>query len=94
MSLPPYLGDEARLLTRLGTALVAVGLVLVAVGLLLPWLVKGEGRVEGGAVIVIAPLPIVVASSPSMARTLMLLGIVLTVLAALLFLAPMLLARR
>ncbi len=85
-------GEPFKLFTLLGIAFIVIGVVLVTVGILLPAL--KAGKAEGGAVIVIGPIPIVIASSPSTARTLMLLGIVLTVLALLAFLLPPILLRR
>jgi uncharacterized membrane protein len=87
--------DLGRLAVMIGLALIVGGIVLVLAGFLLPLLLGKEGaRVEGGAVILVGPVPIVVASSPSVARLLMLLGIVLTVLAALAFILPTILLRR
>ena len=60
-----------------GMLMVIIGMVLVVAGILLSaW---REGRVEGGAVIVIGPIPIVIGSSPGIAKTLLLLGLALTV---------------
>ena len=85
--------DEYKFVVILGVVLIVAGLALLALGLILPGL-KAGGKVEGGAVIIIGPIPIVVASSPSTARILMILGIVLTLLALLTFLLPPLLLRR
>ena len=94
MAHAPYpLFDEYKFIVVLGVALIIAGLAMLALGLILPGL-KAGGKVEGGAVIVIGPIPIVIASSPSTARTLMVLGIVLTLLALLTFLLPPLLLRR
>jgi len=67
-----------------------LGIVLVVIGftiLLLEALRnKGEGKVEGGMVVVIGPLPIVIGSSERVSIVLLVLAIVLTVIVLSLFL--------
>jgi len=64
-------------------ALVAIGMVLALVGILLIFLSalkaqeKAGGRVEGGAVVVIGPLPLVFGTSERVAKALMVLAIAL-----------------
>lgn len=70
-------------------ALLVVGLFLVALAillLLLDFLRKGgEVEAEGGAVVIVGPLPIVIASSQRAAKALIALAIALTVLSIVLF---------
>ncbi len=68
---------DARL-TALGFILVFAGLLLVIVGLISEAWSRG-GKVEGGAVIIIGPFPIVIGSSPGAAKILTILGVVLTI---------------
>mgnify|MGYP001076495060 CR=1 FL=1 len=77
-------------LASLGVALILAGFIITIIAILLlgfsrGWREKGEGR--GGAVIVLGPIPIVIGSDPSTARTLMLLAVILLAAAAILFLA-------
>jgi len=80
----------AAYLASLGVALILVGLTVTIIAVLLlsfprRWRGKSEGR--GGAVIILGPIPIVIGSDPSTAKTLMLLAMILLVAAAILFLA-------
>lgn len=79
-------------LVMLGFALIIAGIAAVMVGTLLEAARSGKGEV--GGVVIIGPFPIVWGSSPGAAKTAALLGIVLLVLAVLVFLLPVLLARR
>ena len=83
-------------LATLGLILLFIGVGLIILGLLLPLLSGGvKARGEGGAVIIIGPIPIVLASSPETAKILLILAIVLTViLVAFFFLLPGLLTRQ
>lgn len=68
----------------LSGALLAAGVALVVFGMLLIMLATlragGEGRVEGGGVIIVGPVPIVVGSNQKVASVLLVLAVVLTVL--------------
>jgi uncharacterized protein (TIGR00304 family) len=72
-------------------ALFAVAVILVLVGMLLVLLgamresEEGEKKVRGGAVLVIGPIPIVFGSDKEVTKILMILAIVLTVVAAAIF---------
>jgi uncharacterized membrane protein len=79
-----YLGGDDMRIALVGLLLVFIGLVLVVLGMLSSML-RGGGKAEGGAVIIIGPIPIVVASSPGAAKALMVLGIVLTAAVILLY---------
>lgn len=59
--------------------LVFVGVALVFLGIAIMLLVSGEGRTEGGAVVVIGPVPIVVGSSRSAALAAAVVGAVLII---------------
>jgi len=71
-----------------------LGIVLVVIGftiLLLEALRnKGKGEVEGGMVVVIGPLPIVIGSSERVSIVLLVLAIVLTVIVLSIFLLQVL----
>lgn len=71
----------ALVLFALGFALVAAGVLLLALSAL-----KGGRRLEGGAVLVIGPLPIAIGTGERITRALLALAIALTVLAFALFL--------
>jgi len=83
-------------LIGIGMLLIFIGVGIALLGILLP-ILTGGGRVrgEGGAVIIIGPIPIVLASNPETAKWLMILAIILVVIvAALFFLLPSLLAHQ
>lgn len=67
--------------------LFAVAFALVAVGVLLLMLsaLRGARRVEGGAVLVIGPLPIALGTSERVTRLTLALAIALTLLTLVLF---------
>ena len=97
MAMPIDAGEAAApglgwKLVILGFVLIVVGMAAVVVGTLLEAARSGRGEV--GGVVIIGPFPIVWGSSPGAAKTAALLGIVLLVLAVLVFLLPVLLARR
>ncbi len=82
-------------LVTLGFILVFIGFLLIFLGFTLPLLsgTRESGRVEGGAVVIIGPFPILVATSEKAAKTLVVLAILLTLFAVTLFLLlPRLLA--
>jgi uncharacterized protein (TIGR00304 family) len=69
----------------IGILLIIAGFMTVAVILLLELLRslrKGETKVEkrGGAVVMIGPIPIIMASDPRTAKVLLMLAIILTVI--------------
>ncbi|MET1159809.1 MAG: DUF131 domain-containing protein [Thermoprotei archaeon] len=67
-----------------------IAFIVIIIGVLLIFLnaLRGsrEARVEGGGVVVIGPIPIVLATSKRAAELLLILAIILTVLAIILFL--------
>ncbi len=65
--------------------LIFIGIALVFLGIAMMVLASAEGKAEGGAVIVIGPIPIVFGSSKSAALAAAVLGAV--VIIALLFLS-------
>ncbi|MCQ5362000.1 MAG: DUF131 domain-containing protein [Candidatus Methanomethylicia archaeon] len=56
-------------LVLFGTFLIIAGLMLLAL--------KNKGKVEGGALIMIGPIPIVLGSSPRVVKALIILGVAL-----------------
>ncbi len=62
-----------------GIALVITGFLLLLFAMIVPFL-RGEGiNVEIGSVIMIGPIPIVLADDPKTARTLMILALLMMV---------------
>ena len=57
-------------------ALICIGIFLVLVGSMLLALRGKSGKPEGGALIMIGPIPIVIASNPKIASTLLLIGVI------------------
>jgi uncharacterized protein (TIGR00304 family) len=69
--------------------LILFGIVLIFLGMLILMLSlwrAGEERAEAGGVVIVGPVPIVFGTSQRVATTVMVLAIVLTVVALLLFL--------
>jgi uncharacterized protein (TIGR00304 family) len=69
--------------------LILLGIVLIFLGMLILMLSlwrAGEERGEAGGVVIVGPVPIVFGTSQRVAATVMVLAIVLTVVALLLFL--------
>lgn len=70
------------LLLVLSVVLVVVGVLLVFIGALVSAMKssreRGEKRIEGGGVLIIGPVPIVLASSERIAKVLLILAIALT----------------
>lgn len=68
--------------------LVFVGTMLIAIGLILASIrgKEAEKKVEGGAVIIIGPVPIVIGSNKKVTYTLMILAIILFVISVFAFL--------
>lgn len=68
--------------------LFAVAFVMVLLGILLIVLsaLRGGARAEGGAVVIVGPLPIVFGTSERVTRALIIAAIILTALSILLFL--------
>jgi len=76
--------------------LILLGIVLIFLGMLILMLSlwrAGKGRGETGGVIIVGPVPIVFGTSQRIAATVMVLAIVLTVVALLLFLLGLALVR-
>jgi uncharacterized protein (TIGR00304 family) len=76
--------------------LILLGIVLVILGIFILMLSlwrAGEGRGEAGGVVIVGPVPIVFGTSQRVAATVMVLAIVLTVVALLLFLLGLVLVR-
>jgi uncharacterized protein (TIGR00304 family) len=76
--------------------LILLGIVLIFVGMLILMLSlwrAGEERAEAGGVVIVGPVPIVFGTSQRVATMVMVLAIVLTVVALLLFLLGLALVR-
>ena len=68
---------------------IAVGMALIFLGVIMIMLsgIRGEGgKVEGGGVVLIGPLPIVFGTSVKLTKMLLILAIALTVMSIILFL--------
>ncbi|MBC7112790.1 MAG: DUF131 domain-containing protein [Candidatus Methanomethyliales bacterium] len=63
------MANEVVPLVLFGTFLIIAGLMLLAL--------KNKEKVEGGALIMIGPIPIVIGSSPRIVKALIILGVAL-----------------
>jgi uncharacterized protein (TIGR00304 family) len=79
--------DYGLTLFIVGLTLIFTGIILVLVGFLAE-ASKGEGRVEGGGVVVIGPIPIVFGSNWKIALILVVATIILMLIIYLLFYYP------
>ena len=61
------MANEPKLLVFLGVLLIIAGLMLLVL--------RNKGKVEGGALIMIGPIPIVLGSSARIVRALIIVGI-------------------
>ena len=66
-----------QFIARLGTLLIFAGFFLALVALLLPGLRGRRSNARGGAVIIVGPFPIILASDREAAKTLLVLAILL-----------------
>jgi uncharacterized protein (TIGR00304 family) len=77
-----------------GFALIVVGVLIVVLALLLVSVRSaGKGKVRGGGAVIIGPVPIVFGTDKKSLKTILLLSIVLTALALVVFIVNYLLAR-
>ena len=77
-----------------GFALIVVGVLIVILALLLVSVRSaGKGKVRGGGAVIIGPVPIVFGTDKKSLKTILLLAIVLTALALVVFVVNYLLAR-
>ncbi len=80
-----------QLLWSLGLTLIFVGLALTLVAVV--WLFargsKGKGKVKGGGVVIIGPVPIIFGTDKETVRTLLILAIILVALLLLLVFSNM-----
>jgi Protein of unknown function DUF131. len=81
-------GDLRLSVVAVSVLLFAVAFVMVLLGILLIVLsaLRGGARAEGGAVVIVGPLPIVFGTSERVTRALIIAAIILTALSILLFL--------
>ncbi len=70
-------------LYELGIGLILVGSVVIAIAFLLILLsgIKGKGRIKGGGVVLIGPIPIVFGSDAESAKKVLLMSLVLAIIA-------------
>ncbi len=70
------------MLFKLGLSLVFVGFITICIAVLLLFLkgIRGEGRVKGGGVVMIGPIPIVFGTDKESVKTLLLLSMALIAL--------------
>jgi len=72
--------------------LLLIGFILVFIGTLIVFLGlmgHGKGRVEGGGVVIIGPIPIVFGTSQKISIALLILAIVLTILVLIMYVIPL-----
>jgi uncharacterized protein (TIGR00304 family) len=62
--------------------MVFIGLIMLFLGSLR----SGESKIEGGGVIIIGPLPIVIGTSEKISKMLIILAIILTIVSIIMFL--------
>lgn len=74
----------AVLLIAIAFILISIGMLLVIIGNLKSS--EKSSRIEGGGVIVVGPIPIVIGTSERASKALMVLAIVLTLVALIVFL--------
>jgi uncharacterized protein (TIGR00304 family) len=74
---------DLETLHELGAGLILVGSVIIAIAFLLLLIsgVKGKGRIKGGGVVLIGPIPIVFGSDAEHVTKILLLSLVLTMVA-------------
>ena len=77
-----------------GFDLVTAGIVLMFVGFIvlllsIIFMVGKHGRVEGGGVVIIGPIPIVFGTNKNVTTLLLVLAIILTVLTLIIFFLPL-----
>jgi uncharacterized protein (TIGR00304 family) len=74
---------DAGTLYALGIALIFIGVLVIIVAIVLISVsgAKGEGRVRGGGVIMIGPIPVIFGTDKKSLKTVVLLSLALTVLA-------------
>ncbi len=70
-------------LVELGFLLIFIGFVLVFLAILLS-MIKMEGKVEGGGVVLIGPFPIIFGTSKSIAKIALLIAIIVIIIVVLL----------
>jgi len=73
-------------------ALLLTGFIIVFIGILVIFLGltgRGKGKVEGGGVIIIGPIPIVFGSSQKVSTILVVLAIILTILVLAMYVIPL-----
>jgi uncharacterized protein (TIGR00304 family) len=73
---------DAGILYALGIALILIGVLIIIVAIVLISVsgAKGEGKVRGGAVVMIGPIPIIFGTDKKSLKTVVLLSFALTVL--------------
>jgi uncharacterized protein (TIGR00304 family) len=74
---------DAGTLYGLGIAVIFIGVLVVLIAIILISVsgAKGEGKVRGGGVVMIGPIPIIFGTDRKSLKTVMLLSLALTILA-------------
>jgi len=78
--------------TSVYLTLLLIGFILIFIGTLVIFLGlmgRGKGKVEGGGVIIIGPIPIVFGSSQKVSTILVVLAIILTILVLTIYIIPL-----
>ena len=73
-------------LIGIGILLVVIGMLVLFVGIIMSIVKSGTGKVEGGGIIFIGPIPIVFGTSQEVTKILLVLAIILVILAMVLYL--------
>ncbi len=73
-------------LVTVGIMLIFIGFIVILLSIILT--ASKSGRVEGGGVIIIGPIPIVFGSNRNITTMLLVLAIILTILTIALFITP------
>lgn len=85
-----------ELLSSIGFALIIVGILIIIVAVLLLSIRsagKNQGKIKGGGVVIIGPVPIIFGTDKKSLKTVLLLSIVLTVLVLIVIVVQYLLLR-
>ncbi len=78
--------DYINKLIGTGILLVIIGILVLFAGIIVSIVKSGSGKVEGGGIIFIGPIPIVFGTSQEVTKTLLVLAIILVILAAIVYL--------
>jgi uncharacterized protein (TIGR00304 family) len=77
------------MITLILITLIVIAIIMVFIGLIMLFLGSlrsSESKIEGGGVIIIGPLPIVIGTSEKISKMLIILAIILTIVSIIMFL--------